>query len=123
MNELLGAAAALASLLALTRWAQAVPTRAWGDGATSNAPARQRAWAVAVGTLLLQTAAAVVAAGWAAGIALVLAAWMGLGWRLVLAMNQWPQASLRWALRVGWAGGGVCVLALVVHGLRLSAAH
>ena len=123
MNELLGASAALASLMALTRWAQAVPTRAWGDGAASSLPARQRAWAVAVSTLLLQTAAAIVAAGWAAGIALVLAAWMGLGWLLVLAMNQWPHASLHWAQRVGWAGGGVCVVALVVHGLRLGAAH
>jgi hypothetical protein len=74
---------------------------------------------VVLGTLLLQTAAATVAVGWAAGIALVLAAWMALGWLLVLAMNQWPQASLRWAPRLGSAGGCVCVLALGVHGLRL----
>lgn len=123
MNELLCAAAALASLMALTRWAQAVPTRALGDGATCSTAAPQRTWAVALATLGLQTAAAVVAAGWAAGTALVLAAWMVLGWLLVLAMNQWPQASLRWARRVGWAGGGVCVVALVAHVLGLAGAH
>ena len=119
MNDLLCAASALSSLLPLTHWARAVPTRAWGDAAAPSAPSPQRAWGLVLGTLLLQTAAAVVAAGWAAGFALVLAAWMGLGWLLVLAMNHWPQASLRWAPRLGWAGTSVCALALGVQVLRL----
>lgn len=123
MNELLGAAAALASLIALTHWARAVSTRAWGSAAAPSPASPQRAWAVVLGTLLLQTVAATMAAGWAAGIALVLAAWMVLGWLLVLAMNHWPQASLRWAPRLGWAGGGICVLALGVQGLRMGGAH
>lgn len=120
MNELLCAAAALASLLGLTHWARGVPTRAWGDVACAST---LRSWTVVLGTLLLQTAAATAASGWTAGIAQVLAAWMVLGWLLVLAMNQWPQVSLRWAMRVGWAAGGVCVLALIVHALSLAGAH
>ncbi|MDP3227586.1 MAG: hypothetical protein Q8N13_06375 [Acidovorax sp.] len=123
MNDLLCIACALASLMALTHWARAVPTRAWGDSAPATHASPQRVWAVVLGTLLLQTAAATVAAGWAAGIALVLAAWMVLGWLLVLAMNHWPQASLRWAPRLGWTGGSVCMLALGAHGLRLGGAH
>ena len=123
MNDLLCAAAALSSLLALTQWAQAVPTRAWGDAATSTPASPQRAWAVVLATLLLQTTAATVAAGWAAGIALVLAAWMVLGWLLVLAMNQWPVATLRWAPRLGWVGGGICALVLGVQMLRLGGTH
>lgn len=51
-------------------------------------------------------------------MALVLAAWMVLGWLLVLAMNLWPQASQRWALRLGWLGMGGCVLALATCALR-----
>ena len=116
MNELLGIAAALASLVAQACWARTVPTRAWGDGTPTGA-ARWRAKAVALGTLLLQTTTASVAAGWVAGVALVLAAWMVLGWLLVLAMNLWPQASQRWALRLGWLGLGGCVLALVACAL------
>ncbi len=116
MNELLGISAALASLVALACWARTVPTRAWGDDTPTGA-ARWRAKAVALGTLLLQTTTASLAAGWVAGVALVLAAWMVLGWLLVLAMNLWPQASQRWALRLGWLGLGGCVLALVACAL------
>jgi hypothetical protein len=123
MNDLLCTASALASLLALTHWARAVPTRAWGDEAASRQTSPQRAWALVLTTLLIQTAAATVATGWAAGIALVLAAWMVLGWLLVLAMNQWPEASLRWAPRLGWAGTSVCALALGVQVLRLGGTH
>lgn len=123
MNDLLCAASALSSLLALTHWARAVPTRAWGDAAAPGAASPPRALGVVLGTLLLQTTAAVVAAGWAAGFALVLAAWMGLGWLLVLAMNHWPQATLRWAPRLGWVGGGICALALGLHGLQLGGVH
>ena len=106
--ELIGTCAALASLIGLTCWAQAVPTRAWGDGSTGPA----QAWAVALGALALQTVAAVAAAGPTAGVALVIAAWMALGWLLVMAMNLWPQAALRWARRVGALGGAGCVMAL-----------
>ena len=109
MNELFSASAALASLLGLALWAGAVPTRAWGDGAPAN---HRHAKAVALGTLALQSAAAVSADGLAAGLVLVLAAWMVLGWLLVLAMNQWPAASRRWAWRLGAAGCVGCVLAL-----------
>lgn len=42
MNELIGASAALASLIALTRWARTVPTRAWGDGAAPTTTASRR---------------------------------------------------------------------------------
>ena len=104
MNELLGLAAALASLVALACWARTVPTRAWGDDTPTGA-ARWRAKAVALGTLLLQTTTASLAAGWVAGVA------------LVLAMNLWPQASQRWALRLGGLGLGGCVLALVACAL------
>ena len=106
--ELMGASAALASLIGLTLWARAVPTRAWGDGSTGRA----QAWAVALGTLALQTMAAITASGPTAGVALVIAAWMALGWLLVLAMNLWPQAALRWAPRLGALGGAGCVVAL-----------
>ncbi len=107
--ELIGTTAALASLIGLTRWAQAVPTRAWGDDGSTG---RAQAWAVALGALALQTVAAIAAAGPTAGVALVIAAWMALGWLLVLAMNLWPQAALRWAWRLGALGGAGCVVAL-----------
>lgn len=112
MNELIGASAALASLIALTRWARTVPTRAWGDGAAPTSAASRRTWAVVLATLVLQALAATGAAGLAAGLALVVAAWMVLGWMLVLAMNQWPAASLRWGRRLGALGGAGCLLAL-----------
>ena len=112
--ELMGASAALASLIGLTLWARAVPTRAWGDGSTGRA----QAWAVALGTLALQTMAAITAAGPTAGVALVIAAWMALGWLLVLAMNQWPASSLRWGHRLGALGGTGCLLALAWQLLR-----
>lgn len=113
-------AAALASLVGLTCWAHTVPTRAWGDGAAGASPAaaRPRAWGVALCTLLLQTVTVILMLGWAAGVAVVLAAWMLLGWLLVLAMNQWPSASLRWARHLGWAGAGLCGVMLVAHLLR-----
>ncbi len=109
-HELMGASAALVSLIALAQWAQATPTRAWGDGTQGSA--RARAWAIALAILALQTVTAVAAAGPAAGVALVLAAWMGLGWLLVLGMNQWPQATQRWASRLGAVGGLGCVAGL-----------
>lgn len=118
MNELIGASAALASLIALTRWARTVPTRAWGDGTPPAAAASRRAWAVVLATLVLQALAATAAAGLAAGLALVVAAWMVLGWLLVLAMNQWPASSLRWGHRLGALGGTGCLLALAWQLLR-----
>ena len=114
--ELVGASAALASLLGLSHWAQAVSTRAWGDGV--QGAARVRARAVVLATLALQIVAAVAAAGPAAGVALVLAAWMALGWLLVLGMNQWPTAARRWAMRLGALGCSGCLMALGVVGLR-----
>ena len=103
--DLVCASAALASLLGLGHWAQAVPTRAWGDGAQApSSPARPR------------TAGA--AAGPAAGVALVLAAWMALGWLLVLGMNQWPRAARRWAVRLGALGCAGCAAALAVMWLH-----
>ncbi|KQO19697.1 hypothetical protein [Acidovorax sp. Leaf78] len=111
MNEFTGLCAAVASLMALTCWARSVPTRTWGDGS----PAPRRAWAVALATVVLQILTATAAAGLAAGVALVVAAWMVLGWLLVLAMNQWPTASLQWARRLGALGGAGCVLALAWH--------
>lgn len=119
MNELIGASAALASLIALTSWARAVPTRAWGDGSTPTTAASRRARAMALATLVLQALAATAATGLAAGLALVVAAWMVLGWLLVLAMNQWPAASLRWGRRLGALGGVGCVLALAGQLLRV----
>ena len=115
-EELMGASAVLASLMALTHWAQAASTRAWGEGA--QGPARLRAGAVVLATLALQTLTAMAAAGPAAGAALVLAAWMGLGWLLVLGMNQWPQAARRWAMRLGGLGCAGCGVAVAVVGLR-----
>lgn len=123
MNELQSAAAALASLVALTCWARAVPTRAWGDGTAGLATPQPRAWAVVLGTLLLQTATAILSLGWAAGIALVLAAWMVLGWLLVLAMNQWPRGSMRWAKGLGWTGAGICTAMWIVHLVRAILIH
>ena len=128
MNEWQGTAAALAaalaSLVGLTCWARAVPTRAWGDGAAGASAdyAKARAWGVALCMLLLQTVTVILALGWAAGIAVVLAAWMLVGWMLVLAMNQWPHASLRWARHLGWAGAGLCGILLVEHLLRIGQA-
>lgn len=115
-DTLVLACAAAACLLALVHWAQATPTRAWGDAA-AGAPMQRRAWGLALATLVLQCAAATMAAGLAAGVAIALASWMVLGWGLVQAMNQWPRASLRWARRfgaVGWAG---CVLGLAAHAM------
>lgn len=113
-EELIGASAALASLVGLSHWARSVPTRAGGDGT----PDRIRAWAIALGTMVLQGMAAVTAAGPTAGVALVIAAWMALGWLLVLAMNQWPASSLRWGHRLGALGGTGCLLALAWQLLR-----
>ncbi len=110
------ACAAAACLLALVHWARANSTRAWGD-ALASPSAQRKAWGLALLTLALQTTAATVAAGLAAGIAITLASWMVLGWGLVLAMNQWPQASLRWARRIGLAGWVGCALGLLVHAL------
>ena len=106
MNELIGASAALASLIALTRWARTVPTRAWGDGTPPATAASRRAWAVVVATVVLQALAATAAAGPAAGLA------------LVVAMNQWPASSLRWGHRLGALGGTGCLLALAWQLLR-----
>lgn len=109
MNELASASVALASLLALALWARTAPTRAWGDGAPASP---RHTWAVVLGTVALQAMAAVAVAGIAAGLALVLASWMLMGWLLVLSMNQWPADTLRWAPRLGAAGCVGCALAL-----------
>lgn len=106
---LLAGCAVLASLLPLAAWAHAVPTRAWGDAAMG----RRAAWAIALGSLVLQAAAAGIALGVAGGMALVASAWMALGWPLVLAMNQWPAASRRVALALGLGGLAGCALGLV----------
>ncbi len=108
--------ATAACLWALVHWARAVPTRAWGDG-PADGRGRQGAWAFALATLALQGATATAAAGLAAGVGIALASWMVPGWALVLAMNQWPQGSLRWARRLGMAGWAGCVLSLLVHRL------
>ena len=110
------ACAAAACLLALVHWAQATATRAWGD-ALAGPPTQRKAWGLALATMALQTAAAATAAGLAAGIAIAVASWMVLGWGLVLAMNQWPEGSLRWARRIGMAGWAGCVLGLLAHAL------
>jgi hypothetical protein len=109
MNELASANVALASLLALSLWARTAPTRAWGDAASAS---HRRAWAMALGTLALQGMAAVANVGIAAGLTLVLASWMLLGWLLVLSMNQWPAGTLRWAPRLGAGGCMGCALTL-----------
>ena len=109
MNEFFSASVALASLLGLVLWARTAPTRAWGDGAPASP---RHTWAVVLGTVTLQGTAAMVVAGIAAGLVLVLGSWMVLGWLLVLSMNQWPAGTLRWAPRLGAAGCVGCALAL-----------
>lgn len=116
MSTLSVACATAACLLALVHWAQAVSTRAWGEGRPGG-PAQWAAWAFALATLALQGATATVAAGPAAGVGIALASWMVVGWALVLSMNQWPQGSLRWARRLGAAGWAGCVLSLLTHRL------
>ncbi|MFN9475263.1 hypothetical protein [Acidovorax sp.] len=110
------ACAAAACLLALVRWAQATDTRAWGD-APAGPQAQRKAWGLALATLALQCAAATVATGIAAGVAIAVASWMVLGWGLVLAMNLWPEGCLRWARRIGIAGWAGCALGLLIHAL------
>ncbi|WP_235516162.1 hypothetical protein [Acidovorax sp. Root219] len=110
------ACTAAACLLALVHWAQATATRAWGD-VLAGPPTQRKAWGLALATLALQASAATMAAGPAAGIAIALASWMVLGWGLVLAMNQWPKGSLRWARRIGAVGWAGCVLGLLIHAL------
>lgn len=100
--------AVLASLYPLVLWARATDTRAWGEATVG----RTRVRAVAAGALALQLMAAITAQGPAGGIALVMAGWMGLGWLLVLAMNQWPTPSLRAAQVLGTAGLCGCALGL-----------
>jgi hypothetical protein len=109
MNELASASVALASLLGLALWARTAPTRAWGDGAPAS---HRHTCALVLGTMALQSMAAITAAGIAAGLTLVLASWMLLGWLLVLSMNQWPAGTLRWAPRLGATGCAGCALAL-----------
>nr|WP_145552764.1 hypothetical protein [Variovorax boronicumulans] len=105
---LLAGCAVLASLLPLAAWAQAVPTRAWGDAAMG----RRASWAIALASLALQAAAADIALGAAGAVALVVSAWMALGWLLVLGMNQWPAASRRVALALGLGGLAGCGLGI-----------
>lgn len=110
MNALLLAGCAvLASLLPLAWWARAVQTRAWGGAAMDP----RAAWAAALISLALQGVAASRALGTAGGLALVVSAWMALGWLLALAMNQWPKASRRAALALGAAGMAGCALGMV----------
>lgn len=105
---LLAGCAVLASLLPLAAWAHAVPTRAWGDAGMGP----YAAWAIALASLVLQAVAAGHALGSAGGMALVASAWMGLGWLLVLAMNQWPAPTRRVALALGLGGLAGCGLGL-----------
>jgi len=116
VSELFSTSTALATLIGLTAWARAVPTRAWGDG-TLRLPLAglPRTLAVVLATVALQAAAAIAASGLAAGVALVATSWMALGWLLVLSMNLWPAAALTWARWLGALGGAGCVLGL---GLR-----
>ncbi|AVS89575.1 hypothetical protein C8238_16165 [Paracidovorax avenae] len=114
MNAFLLGSAVLASLAGLCLWARAVPTRAWGDGAGSHLQRRGTLAAVCL-VLALQGMSAGVAAGAAAAAALVPAAWMVAGWGLTLAMNQWPEHSLRRARWLGAVGLLGCVSGLAVR--------
>jgi len=107
---LLALCAVLASLYPLAIWGRASDTRAWGDATFSRARAR----IASAGALALQCGAAIAAQGPAGGVALVVAGWMGLGWLQVLAMNQWPRATLRAAQALGMAGLGGCALGLAL---------
>ena len=107
---LLALCAVLASLYPVALWARATATRAWGDATVGLTPAL----AAAAGALALQCGAAIAAQGPAGGVALVVAGWMGLGWLQVLAMNQWPRATLRAAQALGMAGLGGCALGLAL---------
>lgn len=102
MNEWLALCASLASLTALCALAQSTPTRAWGE------PPSVRWLSLARlklgGVMLLQLMALTCTAGWVAALLITLSSWMLFGWMLVLLMNQWPAASLRWGRRVGMAG-------------------
>ncbi|MDA8448337.1 hypothetical protein M4R23_01200 [Acidovorax sp. GBBC 3332] len=91
-----------------------MPTRAWGDGAGSHLQRCSTLAALCL-VLVLQGMSAGVAAGAAAGAALVPAAWMVAGWGMTLAMNQWPEHSLRWARRLGAAGLLGCAGGLAVR--------
>jgi hypothetical protein len=101
----------LASLLGLSAWARASSTRAWGEPASAQRVylLRMAAWS----TVLLQGCAALVTGQWVDAIALVAGAWMVLGGALVLAMNQWPAATHRWAPRLGGLGVVGCAVVLV----------
>ncbi len=102
MNEWLALCASLASLTALCALAQSTPTRAWGE------PTSVRWLSLARlklgGVMLLQLMALNCTAGWVAALLITLSSWMLFGWLLVLLMNQWPAASLRWGRRVGLVG-------------------
>ncbi len=102
MNEWLALCASLASLTALCALAQTTPTRAWGE------PTSGRSLSLAQlklgGVMLLQLMALTYTAGWVAALLVTLSSWMLWGWVLVLLMNQWPGASLRWARRLGMVG-------------------
>ena len=102
--------AVLASLLGLSAWARATPTRAWGEPAC--APRGHLHRAVVLATLLLQGCTALAMGQWVDALALVAAAWMVLGGALVLAMNQWPTPTRLWAPRLGGLGVGGCALTL-----------
>ncbi len=102
MNELLAMCAALASLTALCALAQTTPTRAWGEPTSGRL--LRLAWFKLGGTLLLQLIVLTFTAGWVAAMLITLSSWMLLGWVLVLLMNQWPSASMRWGRRLGLIG-------------------
>ncbi|PIF89343.1 hypothetical protein CLU86_0210 [Acidovorax sp. 62] len=104
--------AVLASLLGLSAWARATPTRAWGEPAGAPRGNRHLHRAVVLATLLLQGCTALATGQWVDALALVAAAWMVLGGALVLTMNQWPAATRLWAPRLGWQGVAGCVVAL-----------
>lgn len=104
--------AVLASLLGLSAWARATPTRAWGEPAGAPQSHRYPHRAVVLATLLLQGGTALAMGQWVDALALVAAAWMVLGGALVLAMNQWPIPTRLWAPRLGGLGVGGCALTL-----------
>jgi hypothetical protein len=99
MTDLSSLFAALASLTAVAWWAQAAPTRALGDGVR---PIPTHRWASVMALLALQMVLACGLLGLAGGLFLVACAWMAAGLLFVLALNTWPQTTVRWCARAGW---------------------
>lgn len=85
---------ALGSLAGLAACAGAMSTRALGEPQAAVWPG--------LACLGAQLAIAVWAAGWMAGVAATLSAWMLLGVAFVAALNAWPRPTMTWAARIGW---------------------